>query len=107
MLDAARWAGVYTDKIDPDTGTRVSGSKNGNGDGGFRLSSSTTGAKNSKHKQAQAVDIYDPDDALDDWLTDERLQEFGLYREHPKYTPGWCHLQSVSPPSGNRTFKPF
>ena len=62
--------------------------------------------RNSKHRSAQAVDVYDPAGALDGWLTDDKLVKFGLFREHPDDTPGWCHLQSVGPRSGNRVFVP-
>jgi hypothetical protein len=92
--------------VDPDTGAPISGSKGGSGDGGFRLSTSTTGRAGSKHKYACAVDVFDPDNELDNKLTDELLQKYDLYREHPDDTPGWCHLQSVPPGSGKRTFKP-
>lgn len=92
--------------IDPDTGTPISGTRGGAGDGGFRLSTSTTGKTGSKHKQARAVDVYDPGNALDGALTDPLLAQHGLYREHPDDTPGWCHLQDAAPGSGKRTFKP-
>lgn len=98
---------VYADegnvvRINPKTTCQVSGA----GNGGFRPSDSTVGAPLSKHKTGHAVDLYDPDGALDAWLTDELLEEFSLYREHPDYTNGWCHLQDVPPRSGNRTFLP-
>lgn len=104
LLKYAALDGAYKSPIDPDTGTLVSGSKGGAGDGGFRLSDSATGASKSKHKNANAVDVYDPGNAFDAWLTDETLEEFGLYRETPTKTPGWCHLQDVPPGSGNRTY---
>lgn len=91
---------------DPDTGTPISGSRGGAGDGGFRLGSSTTGRAGSKHKSAHAVDVYDPEGALDGALGDALLGQHGLYRESPDDTPGWCHLQDVAPGSGRRTFKP-
>jgi hypothetical protein len=107
-------AGAFESKIDPDTGTEISGSKGGSGDGGFRLPDSKTGKKLSSHKEAKAVDRYDPDDKLDDWISkfddgkggNSKLQKYGLYREHPKATPGWCHLTSRAPGSGKRTFIP-
>src|SRR3990167_3806030 len=34
------------------------------------------------------------------------LERFELYREAPEKTSGWCHLQSVPPGSGKRTFYP-
>ena len=102
LLDSLIWA--YP--IDPDTGTSISGSKGGSGDGGFRLPTATTGKAQSKHKTAHAVDVYDPENKLDESLDDQILTEFGLYREHPDSTPGWCHLQDVPPGSGRRTFHP-
>jgi hypothetical protein len=90
----------------PNTGTSVSGSKGGQGDGGFRLSTATTGAPNSSHKEARAVDVYDPKNELDDLVTDALLSAYGLYREAPESTPGWCHLTTRAPKSGHRTFIP-
>lgn len=114
LLDHLEDAGVYVVKRDPDTGTQVSGSANGSGDGGFRLQSAA-GRANSKHKLGLAVDVYDPDNVLDDYISgyDEDggyrntvLEQYGLYREHPDDTPGWCHLQSQGPGSGRRTYHP-
>jgi hypothetical protein len=100
--------------IDVDTGTEISGSKGGAGDGGFRLSSATTGRSFSSHKEAAGVDKYDPLNRLDKWLDkfedgnggNSKLKEFGLYREHPSATIGWCHLTTRAPKSGRRTFYP-
>ena len=86
----------------PSTKSQVSGSNNG----GFRPKNSTVGAPFSKHKTGHAVDLYDPGNKLDSWIDDGILEEFGLYREHPDDTQGWCHLQDVSPGSKVRTFKP-
>ena len=96
----------YEPPICPNTGTQISGSKNGDGDGGFRLQSSRTGAAHSSHKEGQAVDIYDPRNRLDGMLSNNMLSMFELYREHPSSTPGWCHLTTRAPRSGNRTFYP-
>lgn len=100
--------------IDPDTGTEISGSKNGNGDGGFRLQTATTGKPGSSHKEARGLDDSDQDNAFDKWLDqfedgrggNSKLQEYGLYREHPSTTPTWCHLTTRAPGSGKRTFYP-
>ena len=97
-------AGVKVDHIDPDTGTCISGSRGGAGDGGFRLPTSTTGKGLSSHKEARGVDKYDPLNELDNWLTDEILARHGLYREHPDDTPTWCHLTTRPPNSGKRSF---
>lgn len=104
LLTRAEQEGAYSWPIDPDTGTNISGSKGGAGDGGFRLSTSTTGAPKSTHKKAHAVDVYDPANILDNWITDAILEEFGLYRETPTKTPGWAHLQDTPPGSGDRTY---
>lgn len=106
LLDDAIGSGAFTLIHDPDTGTQISGSKGGAGDGGFRLPGATTGAPNSSHKQAMAVDVYDPAGKLDAWLTDEKLEVYGLYREAPTATFGWCHLTTRPPHSGKRTFTP-
>lgn len=99
----------------PNTGSQISGSKGGAGDGGFRLQTATTGSDHSSHKEAKGVDGFDPRDELDDWLTtfdtddgrhNEVLARHDLYREHPSKTPGWCHLTTRPPGSGRRTFYP-
>ena len=106
LLDVARFECDYGWWLDPDTGTCVSGSKGGGGDGGWRPPTTTTGASDAKEKRGRAAEIYDPENVLDTWLTDEILKEHGLYREHPDDTPGWVHLQDIAPGSGNHTFKP-
>jgi hypothetical protein len=105
LLDFAKKAHISIG-VDKDTGTMISGSRNGSGDGGFRLATTKTGAARSRHKEGQAVDVYDPDNRLDNFLTDAILEQFKLYREHPHKTLGWCHLQSVPPRSELRTFNP-
>ena len=98
----------------PNTGSQISGSKGGAGDGGFRLEPSTTGSARSSHKEAKAVDIYDPSGRLDDWLDNFevgvgdnlKLAEHRLYREAPNATSGWLHLTIRTPHSGRRTFQP-
>ena len=91
---------------DPDTGTSISGSRGGAGDGGFRLTTATTGAATSSHKEAKAVDVFDPKNELDDLITDALLTAYSLYREAPETTIGWCHLTTRAPKSGRRTFMP-
>lgn len=86
----------------PKTQTHVSGEQYG----GFRPQECPQGAPHSSHKEGRAVDVYDPDNALDRWVTDARLEAFGLYREHPDSTPRWCHLTDRAPGSGRRTFYP-
>lgn len=94
------------EEIDPDTGSQISGSAGGAGDGGFRLSASSTGASKSAHKQARAVDVYDPGERLDTAINDDLLRRFELYRESPKHTVGWLHVQTTAPRSKRRTFIP-
>lgn len=65
-------------------------------------------AVNSRHMTCQAIDLSDPDGMLDEWCMDcpQYLEQFGLWQEHPSATKGWCHLQSIAPRSGKRTFYP-
>lgn len=112
--EAAAGGGSFTRAVDPDTGTEISGSRGGAGDGGFRLPTSITGRGKSSHKEARAVDVYDPHEELDTWLDqfetgnggNSKLEEYGLYREAPGSTHGWCHLTTRAPGSGRRTFQP-
>lgn len=106
LLTEALLDGGVPEVLCPNTGTQVSGSKGGSGDGGFRLQTATTGSGRSSHKEARGVDVYDPGDKLDAWITDEILESHGLYREAPESTPGWCHLTTRAPGSGHRTFQP-
>ena len=106
LLHQAELAGVYDYEIDKDTNSQISGSKGGAGDGGYRLPDSTTGSPSSSHKEGKGVDVYDPENKLDDWLTDWKLESVGLYREHQDWTPGWCHLTTRAPKSKRRTFIP-
>lgn len=75
------------------------------------VNAATAGAAvNSRHMTGQAIDLYDPDGDLDEWLmTGEgqaTLTALGLWMEHPSATKGWCHLQTVPPRSGRRVFYP-
>lgn len=65
-------------------------------------------AMKSSHLYGCALDIKDPDGKLAKWLkkNEHKLIEVGLWCEDPKYTPGWCHLQTTRPASGNRFFIP-
>lgn len=114
LCDEAQQNGNYDAPTCPNTGTQISGSYHGQGDGGFRLPTATTGRQNSSHKEAKAVDVFDPKGDLDKWLDgfedghngNIKLEQYGLYREHPDSTPGWCHLTTRAPGSGHRTFIP-
>jgi len=65
-------------------------------------------AKGSKHLSCLAIDLEDRDGRLDAWCLAhlEVLEELQLWLEHPDATPGWCHLQTLPPRSGNRVFYP-
>ena len=65
-------------------------------------------APGSKHISCLAVDLEDPQGMLDAWCMANLgvLEELGLWLEHPDATPGWCHLQTRPPRSGNRVFSP-
>jgi hypothetical protein len=96
----------------PFTGNVVSGQ----GHGGFRAPECTVGAENSQHRQAHAVDIYDPKRHLQSWCIahEDYLKGMGLCCEDFQWTvtmgerPGmvigaWVHFQNVPVHSG-RTF---
>lgn len=67
-------------------------------------------ATNSKHMTGDAIDLYDPDGDIDDWLMgadgQATMARIGLWMEHPSATKGWAHVQSLPPRSGNRVFYP-
>lgn len=86
----------------PATGTLISGKTYG----GFRPQDCPQGAPNSSHKVGRGIDIYDPLNALDNWITDSILEKHGLFREAPLHTPHWTHLSDKSPKSGKRSFVP-
>lgn len=121
LTHEAEQAGAFTAVIDPDTGCGISGARGGDGDGGFRTPSSTTGAPDSAHRvlptekpRGAAVDVHDPADKLDTWLDgfedgqggNSMLEKHDLYREAPSATKNWCHLTTRAPASGHRTFQP-
>jgi len=103
-LVLAKTAGVSLESS-PRTGNIVSS--------GWRppdINAGTPGAAvKSKHLTCQAIDLYDPDGDLDEWLLDVAdtvLRDLGLWLEHPAATKGWAHLQTVPPRSGRRVFYP-
>lgn len=65
-------------------------------------------AVRSNHIMGRAVDLVDTDRSIVKWCLAnlDKLKEVGLWMEEPASTPGWCHLQTVPPKSGNRVFKP-
>ena len=105
LLQRAAGCGVALERS-PRTGTLVAS--------GWRppaINCATPGAApNSWHMTGQALDVYDPDGDLDEWLMtvdgQAALHEIGLWMEHPSATKGWAHLQTIPPRSGNRVFYP-
>lgn len=105
LLILAHSAGVSMEKS-PRTGTVVSS--------GWRPASvnanTPNAAPNSKHMTGQAIDLYDPDGDLDEWLLtadgQKVMTDLGLWHENPAATKGWAHVQSLPPRSGRRTFNP-
>lgn len=89
-------------RINPRTKTYVSGETFG----GFRPQDCPQGRPESAHKVGMAVDIYDPDNSLDAYVTEAILEAHDLYREAPMSTLRWCHLSTRAPRSGKRTFLP-
>ena len=101
LLEEAEAHGVDL-RINPRTKTYVAGETYG----GFRPQDCQQGAPHSAHKEGRAVDVYDPDNTLDSYVTDAVLEAHGLYREAPSSTLHWCHLSDKRPGSGKRTFQP-
>jgi len=91
-------------QINPKTGSQISGETNG----GFRPQACQDGAANSSHKEARAVDHFDPDGHIDDWIMahQDRLEFYGIYIEHPDSTPGWSHWSDRAPGSCHHVFYP-
>lgn len=96
--------------VNPKTGSLISGTKNG----GFRPRDCPEGASNSSHKEGRGIDIYDPQNRIDDWIntfthddgSNSLLSKYGLYIEHPSATNGWCHMTDREPGSKRRVFYP-
>lgn len=105
LLILAKTAGVSLE-ASPRTGSIVSS--------GWRppeINAATpNAAPKSKHITGQAIDLYDADGDLDEWLLmpagQKALTDLGLWHEDPAATKGWAHLQTVPPRSGRRTFYP-
>lgn len=90
--------------INPATKSQVSGQTFG----GFRPQNCPQGAPNSSHKEGMAVDIYDPENAIDKWISEnaDRLEAYGIYIEHQDATRNWCHMSTRAPRSGKHIFYP-
>ncbi len=110
LCEAAQADGVALED-NPATGNAISG----NGNGGIRPPDSTVGASGSKHKDANAVDRYDPKRSLMKWVlanpskVTEVAEKLGaeIAFEHPQWTRSWCHIQRILPGSRNRVFVPY
>lgn len=65
-------------------------------------------ALHSNHIICRAVDLEDHDGRLDFFCMTHQddLIRIGLWLEDPRGTPGWCHVQIVSPASHHRVFMP-
>lgn len=75
------------------------------------INAATPGAAaHSMHMSGEAIDLYDPDAEIDDWLMSDAgqqaLVQLGLWHEHPAATKTWAHVQTKPPKSGRRTFYP-
>lgn len=96
--------------VNPKTGDCVGGQLHGYG--GFRPQDcpqmKPQGALHSNHKEGLAVDNYDPDNAIDDYLMAHQslLEDYGIYIEHPDSTPTWSHWSIKAPGSGHHVFYP-
>ena len=101
LLDEFRLSGGEV-PINPHTNSMISGLT----EGGFRLPDCVQGSKFSSHKEAKGVDITDPKNELDAWITRKVLEKYNLYREAEQYTQKWVHLQTRVPKSGCRSFLP-
>jgi hypothetical protein len=90
--------------VNPKTHTQVSGEKYG----GFRPQNCPEGAAHSSHKEGLAVDRYDPQNAIDNWLVlnQQSLVDCSIYIEHPIATEGWSHWSIFPPKSGHHIFYP-
>jgi Peptidase M15 len=64
------------------------------------------GSPRSNHLTCAAVDLEDKNGKLKAWLSEEELEKYGLFMEHPAATPSWCHLQLFPPRSGAIIFHP-
>ena len=104
LLVLAKGAGVTLEQI-PGTDSIVIS--------GWRPADYNAKVPNAKvrslHITCEAIDLYDPDGDLDEWLlatADIVLKDLGLWLEHPAATKGWAHVQTRPPKSGRRVFYP-
>jgi len=73
------------------------------------------GKPNSAHCTGEAIDLYDPDKVIGNWVLAnvDYLAAHGLYAEHPAVTnkstdptKRWVHLGTKAPRSGNTVYFP-
>lgn len=63
----------------------------------------------SRHLVGAALDVSDPKQELQKFilgLSEQELEELGLFFESFEYTKNWTHIQIYPPKSGKRFFKP-
>jgi uncharacterized protein YcbK (DUF882 family) len=62
----------------------------------------------SKHFTCQAIDVYDPDHKLQNYVKENihLMEQIEVWFEDFSNTANWVHIQSVAPASGHRFFKP-
>lgn len=103
LMNTLRALGL-TFPYNPKTRSLISGETLG----GYRPADCGIGAPQSAHKLGMAVDLYDPQNVIDDFLMGHQtlLIEPGLYIEHPSATRGWSHWSTKPPKSGRRVFMP-
>lgn len=70
-----------------------------------RFNAAAGGAPKSGHLVCKAADLADPNGFIDKFIDahPELLDKHDLWREDPKRTPGWVHVDITKRP--NRTFK--
>lgn len=103
LMEFAELQGVRFRK-NPATCSQISGKTLG----GFRPQNATQGAATSSHKDGKGIDLYDPQNEIDEWCMANQndLEDFGIYIEHPSATRTWSHWTTRTPRSGNRVFMP-
>lgn len=74
-----------------------------------RFNTAAGGAKLSAHETCEACDFQDKERIIAQFTLQhpDVLIRAGLFLEDPRYTPGWIHLQTRAPKSGNRIFIPY
>lgn len=65
-------------------------------------------AKKSNHLIGKAIDVYDPDRKLAQWMINNKslLSLCFIWAEDPRWTPTWVHLQIIPPTSQKLIYIP-